>query len=228
MAIIIENNRAPIQTVVPSINLGEIQLSADRRSTKDEKLTDAQRIRRVVLPVNHWGNIVASKDEQQSQGLTDILREALRKLGSARLADTLEESPQQTSVALSDYTVAELLKWSEETATSRGSITFTRVQAEEWFSASTMLAALKTKWESNNDTPAQITAKVAFLKNRFGALAAKNHGIATAADALKLQTLMEASDCEAGVGMEVVGRLEHIVKALTAKEAEATVSMSDL
>jgi hypothetical protein len=222
MNAIITNLSAAIQTVAPSINLGEVMLSADRRSTKETPLTDAQRIRRVVLPANHWGNISASMEGTSSQALTDVLREKLREIGSLRLKDTLEETPMLTSVPLEQYTVPALLAWSEETATSRGSLTFTRQQAEEWFT-NKLWPAISGKYQ-----PEKQAAYCGFLKNRYGALAAKNHGLAEVADATKLIALIPEALAADTISVEIVGRLTHIEKALTAKAKEATVSMSDL
>jgi hypothetical protein len=221
-AIIINTNQFPIQTVSPTLAIGEVQLSADRRSTTDKKLTDAERVRRVVLPVNHWGELAATVEGTRSQALTDVLRAALVRIGSERLKDALEESPMLPAVNGSDYTVAALLTWSEETATSRGSITFTRQQAEEWF-----LQEVFSRIGSNYEESKR-KAICDYLRNRFGALAAKNHGLSEAKDATKMLSLIPEEAAALPISIEIAGRLTHIEKALTAKANEATVSMDDL
>lgn len=230
MTNLINNLQAAIQTVAPTLVIGEIQLSADRRSTKgdEKKLTDAERIRRVVLPANHWGSINAMLNDEKSQALTDILRASLVKLGSDRLRDMLEESPMLRLVNISDFTVPELLKWSEETATSRGSITFTRKDAEEWYARSATLQANDDKWVQAGKDAATRKTMHSFVSNRFGALAAKNHGLVKAEDAIKLMAMIASEDAASPIGIEIIGRLQHIEKQLTAKANEATVSMDDL
>jgi hypothetical protein len=213
---IINNQEATIDTVTPALTVGQIQLSADRRTTKETPLTDAERIRRVVLPVGHWGELSASTNGQPMQGLTDCLREALRSIGSARLRDTLAAAPMQRTVALADYTVAALLAWNAETAGSRGSITFTREQVEAWYPTSAIAAAMTAKSKEH----------YAFMLNRLACLAAKMHGIKEAAHADKLVTLL-ADDAGSSTGAELIQRLAHITKQLTEKKAEA-ISMDDL
>lgn len=217
-----------INTVVQTLNLGEIQIKADRRSTKETPIPEDQRIRRIVLPANHWGSIEATLNTAKSQGLTDILRSALTKLGDDRLKDILAETPMAREVSADDFTVAELLKWSEETATSRGSITFTREDAEKWYDNGSSRKALQAKWEAANLDADIIKAQHAFLRNRYGALAAKNHGLKDEAEATKAMTLIDATDAATAIGTEIVGRLEHIAKQLAAKAAEATVNMASL
>lgn len=223
---LINNTHAAIETVAPTLAIGEIQLSADRRSTKESPVAESERIRRVVLPANHWGKVESSINDERSQALTDILRAALVKLGSDRLRDQLAETPMLRSVAISDYTIAELLRWSEETATSRGSITFTREQAENWFASSITKANLAAKHGGKTDD--QWKAICGFVTNRFGALAAKNHGLVKADDAVKLMAMIAPEDASSSIGTEIIGRLQHIEKQLTAKANEATVSMDDL
>lgn len=225
---LINNTHAAIETVAPTLQLGEIQLSADRRSTKEAPVAEAERIRRVVLPSNHWGELTSSINGERNQSLTDILRAALTKLGSDRLRDQLAEQPLARSVAISDYTVAELLKWSEDTATSRGSITFTREQAEQWYKDSATKVANTAKWNAAGKADAAITTMHQFVSNRLGALAAKNHGLAKVEDADKLMAMIAADDITSSIATEILGRLEHIRKQLIAKANEATVSMDDL
>jgi hypothetical protein len=217
MTIIINNQETPISTTVPELKLGEIQLSADRRSSKETKLTDAERIRRAVLPANHWGELAASANGNASQGLTDILREALKTIGNARLKDALSENPMLRTIALSDYTVTALLAWNTETASSRGSITFTREDIEEWLPTSKVIASIKaTKGEQWAE----------FISKRLATLAAKNHGLKKAEDADKLVVLL-ADDSESTMGSELIQRLTHISKSLSAKKEE-NFSLDDL
>lgn len=223
-AIIINNSSIPVQTVVPSISIGEIQLSADKRSTKENTLTDAERIRRIVLPANYWGELAATTNGERSQALTDVLREALKRIGSERLKDALAENPMLSSVQLADYSVSALLTWSNETSTSRGSITFTREQVEAWFDASATKRELASKHQANP----KLAAILSMVRNRFGALAAKNHGLKDEADATKLLALIAPADEANPLTTEIAGRLTHIIKALAAKAAEDSISLSDI
>jgi hypothetical protein len=217
MSVILNNQETPISTTVPVLSIGEIQLSADRRSSKETKLTDAERIRRAVLPANHWGELSASSNGNASQGLTDILRNALRDIGSARLKDALSENPMLRTIALSDYTVTALLSWNTETASSRGSITFTREDIEEWLPTSKIISSIKT-------TKGEQWAE--FISKRLATLAAKNHGLKKAEDADKLVVLL-ADDSESTMGSELIQRLTHISKSLSAKKEE-NFSLDDL
>lgn len=222
---LLNNTQVTIDTVVPTLNVGQIQISADRRSTKEKPLTDAERIRRVVLPANYWGEMEATLNNEKSQGLTDVLREALKSIAGDRLRDVLATDPMSRTVELKDYSVAALLSWSAESASSRGSITFTRDDATNWFASSATAAAMLQKHGAKG------LAVVQMLTNRFGALAAKNHGLKDAAEAVKLASIIDPADLEgekAALVAEIIQRLEHINKALTAKAAEATVSLDDI
>lgn len=224
---VLNNLSVTIDTTVPALTIGQIQLSADRRSTKDKPLTDAERIRRAVLPANHWGELASSINGERSQSLTDVLRTALTAIASDRLRDLLTEKPGELTISLADYTVPALLAWNSETATTRGSITFTREQVEKWITDSATMATFTTKHAANP----KLAALRALVTTRFATLAAKNHGIKDEADAHKLIALIAPADLEgtsAALVTEIIGRLEHIAKQLAAKAAEATVSMDDL
>jgi len=235
---ILNNQSVTIDTTVPAITIGQIMLSADRRSTKEKPLTDAERIRRAVLPANHWGELATTINGERNQSLTDVLRIAMQTIASDRLRDTLAADPMSKTIALADYTVPALLAWNAETASGRGSITFTRDQIETWYWGKAdeghmcaTAAALHTKWEDAGKSASQIDTLHQFVANRFAATAAKNHGLKDAADAAKLTALIDAADLDgkdASLMVELLGRLEHISKALTAKAAEATISMDDL
>lgn len=212
---IINNTEITIDTVTPALTLGQIQVSADKRG-KD--LSDSERIRRVVLPANHWGTLNVIHNGATSQGLTDVLTNGLRTIANARLRDFLQENPLARTVAASDYTVTALLSWSNDTATSRGSITFEREQVETWFPSSRLFTAMSAKGKQYSD----------FVGNRLATLAAKNHGLKTPEDADKLITLL-ADDSETPLVSELIQRLAHISKSLAAKvDTKKTISMDDL
>lgn len=211
---IISNKEATIDTVAPTLSIGQIQLSADRRG---KELQDHERIRRVVLPAGQWGELSASADGSPSQGLTDVLREALKDIANARLRDTLAENPQQRTVALSDYTVGALLAWNADTASSRGSITFTREQVEQWYPGSAIAASMKQRGAQYVD----------FVGKRLAALAAKNHGLKKPEDASKLIVLL-ADDSNSAMGGELLQRLTHIERSLSQKLSEDVISMDAL
>ena len=211
------NTEVTIDTVTPELKIGEIQLSADRRSSKENPLTDAERIRRVVIPANYWGELSASANGTANSGLRDILINGLKAIGSARLKDTLTENPLQRTVKLSDYSVTNLLAWSEETAASRGSLTFDREQVEAWFPTTKLHAAMKEKGEQY----------ITFMQNRLASLAAKNHGLKKPEEADKLITLL-AGDTENGICSDLIQRLAHISKSLAARTNDSTISLDDL
>lgn len=220
-----------VDTVLPTLSLGQIQINAHRRSTKEKPLSDSERIRCIVLPANHWGELVGSLNGTSNQSLTDVLREALKTIASDRLRDTLAAEPMQRLVNLDDYTVPALLAWNSETASGRGSITFTREQVETWFDSSATNSELQAKWAASGKVGAQIETLLQFVKNRFATLAAKNHGLKEPTDCDKLTSLIAPADLDgsnASLMVELMGRLDHIRKQLIAKAAEATVSMDDL
>jgi hypothetical protein len=226
---IINNKIVSIDTTVPAITIGQVMLSADRRSTETKKLTDAERIRRVVLPAGHWGELGATLNGTTSQSLTDVLRTAMQALGNEKLKDALASDPLARTMELSEFTVPALLAWSAETAGGRGAITFTRDQVESWFKDSNTRIALAAKHEGKSN----LAALLSFVGQRFATLAAKNHGLKDIADVEKLTALIHPSDLEgesesAALVTEIMARLEHITKQLTAKAAEATISMDDL
>ena len=224
---IINNNAILIETVVPELKLGEIMLSADNRSTKEKKLSDAERIRRAVLPNSVWGELSATLNGEKSQGLSDILRNALKLIANDRLRDALNENPLAREIPLSSFTVPELLRWSEETATSRGSITFTRDDATSWFATSATRAAIVQKHSSNP----KLAGILAMLEARFGALAAKNHGLKSEEEANKLLAMIADSDTtgeRAALVGEITGRLTHIAKQMAERAKADSVSLDDL
>lgn len=224
---IINSNQLTIDTVVPAINLGEIMVSADRRSTKEKPLTDAERIRRIVIPAGHWQEITVSLNGAKSQALLDLTRSALTSIASARLRDTLAETADGArTVDLKDYSVDALLTWNAESASSRGSITFTREQVLEWFDGSATADAVLAKHGAVKGA-----AIIAFLTKRFGALAAKNHGLKDESEALKLAALIAEPDStgpRAALTAELLQRLDHIAKTLRQRADESTISMDDL
>lgn len=202
-----------IDTVAPTLSIGQIQVSADKRG-KD--LTDAERIRRVVIPAGHWGTLVATMNGQTSQGLNDLLLAGLRDIANQRLRDILAADPMARTVALADFTVSALLAWNADTASTRGSLTFTREQVEEWYPTSKLFAYLATKGKAATD----------LVGNRLGALAAKNHGLKTVEDAHKLVTLL-GDDATSALVTEMIQRLAHIIKSMEAKKADS-ISLADL
>lgn len=223
MTTFINNSQSAIQTVTPTLSIGEIQLSADNRSTKEKKLTDAERIRRAVLPAGHW-DITASIGDKPNQSLTDALRSALVRLASDKLREYLTEQPGATTINHSDYTVAAVLGWSAETATSRGALTVTKEEILEWLESSSTFTALCEKHAANPN----LAAIKELVRTRFSALAARNHGLKEESDALKLLALIHEDDMADSVVVEIVGRIQHIIKQLAAKKAEATVDMDSL
>ena len=222
---ILNNKQVTIDTTVPSLSIGQVQISADRRSTTTNKLTDAQRIRRVVLPVGHWGELQGSINGASSVSLTDLLREKLVEVAGARLRDVLAENPLTSVIELEQFSVANLLAWNGEAAASRGSLTFSREQVEEWFDGSATLASLKAKHAANP----KLVQLLALVRNRFATLAAKNHGLKEESEVDKLLSLIDAADAENSLVVEIVGRLEHVRKAIISKkDADTVVSMDDL
>lgn len=212
-----------IDTVAPTnLSLGETPISADKRTTKEKPLTDAERIRRVVLPVGTWPEVTGTIAGAASEALGEILRRALREIAGARLRDYLSEQPMARTVALSDYTLPALLKWQEESAATRGALTFDRQQVEEWYPTSAIAAAMKARGQTYYD----------FMLQRLACLAAKNHGLSKPAEADKLLVLLEpdatALPAPAPLVLELLQRLSHISKQLTVRAAEKTVSIDDL
>lgn len=213
-----QNNELQIHTVPPmNLKIGEISVSADRRAQKGQELSDAERIRRIILPANLWGSLSATMNLQPSQALTDILLKGLREIAADRLRDTLTETPMRRTVPLTDYTVSALLAWSNDTAASRGSITFSREQVEQWFPTSALFTNLAPKGKQITD----------YVGQRLATLAAKNHGIKESKDANKLITLL-ADDADNPLACDLITRLGNIAKNLDAKNAAPSLTLDDL
>ena len=69
-----------------------------------------------------------------------------------------------------------------------------------------------------------------FMNQRLGCLAAKNHGLKKPEDASKLIVLLsdDATTSDTNLANELIQRLTHIEKALSARTASVAISMDDL
>jgi hypothetical protein len=219
---IVNNNHVTIDTTSSELTIGQILVSADRRSPKKgPKLPDAQRIRRVILPANHWQELGATLAGSSSQPLTDLLRSALKEVANARLKDTLSSDPMTRTVPLSDYTVGALLAWNNDSAASRGSITYTREEVEQWYPTSKARAAMVAErgeqW-------------AAALGEWFAKTSSKTHGVkdADTADKLIARLADDATieDDNAALVADLIARLASIAIAMRAKKADPVASMS--
>jgi hypothetical protein len=203
---ILNESHLTIDTTTPQLTIGEIQISADRRTAKGaEPLPDAERIRRVVLPAGYWTGVSCTLNSQHSQALTDTLHTALKDLANARLRDYLTEEPLARTVPLSDYTVPALLAWNSLTAASRGALTVDRDEVIAWFKTSQLFTQF-----------AKAPAVQQMLEQRCAALAANNHGLKTVEDASGLIAML-AGDSESPIAIEMISRLNSIVQQLSAK-----------
>jgi len=226
---VINTNEVTVDTVATPAKLGEIIVSADKRSTTENPLSDAQRIRRVVLPSGHWGNLTAGVADLEGtykkvQGLTDILVSGLRSIANSYLKETLSENDGMRTVSLADFTVASLLAWSTETAASRGALTISKEDIEKWFPTSKLFAVMQARDAAEKKG----TAYTDFMGKRLSALAAKNHGIKDDVGCAKLVVLLEADIATPGdsIATELVGRLAHIGKTFAAKTKELATAIT--
>lgn len=210
----INNTHVTIDTVTPSLQLGQIMLSADRRDTKETKLTDAERIRRAVLPATVWGEVAATHNGDTAPALGELLRATLKTIACARLRDYLSEQPLARTVDLALFTVPALLTWHGEEAGSRGSITFTREQVEAWYPTSDLYRRASAKG----------AAVQKLVGDRLAALAARKHGLTKPEEATKLSAML-AEDAAAPLVTELLLRLDHIFKTLSERR---TVSLDAL
>jgi len=220
MTILNNSTECTIDTITPVLQLGQIQISADRRTSTANPIPEDQRIRRVVLPANYWGTLQATQNGNTSQSLTDILTNGLRTLANARLKDALQENPLARTILLADYSVSSLLAWSADTASSRGALTFDRDAVSAWFPTSKLFTVMATKGAGWTD----------FMAQRLGCLAAKNHGLKKPEDASKLIVLLadDAGLALDNLANDLIQRLTHIEKSLTARTATVAISMDDL
>jgi len=226
---VINANEITVDTVSTAAKLGEVIVSADKRSTSETPLTDAQRIRRVILPVGHWGNLTAGTvglddSYKKVQGLTDILTAGMRSIANSYLKEMLSENDSLRTVALADFTVSSLLAWSTETAASRGALTVTKEEIEKWFPTSKLFGVMQAR----GVTEGKGTAYTDFMGKRLSALAAKNHGLENDEGANKLIVLLEADAATAGdsIAIELVGRLASIAKKYLAKTKESATAIN--
>jgi hypothetical protein len=213
-----------IHTVVPELKLGEFMVSADRKSTKDNKLTDAQRIRRIVIPATLWNGIETTLMTQPSLALSEMLLKSLRELAGDRLREELNEGEMIREVDSAKFTVSSLLTWNKETASSRGMLTLDKDEVLAWFETSETRNAIATKHG------VKAPAILAYLRTRFGALAARNHGLTKPEDAAKLMSIIADSDAtgeKASLVTEILARLNGIQSALQAKLADGDAISMD-
>lgn len=219
-------SQLPVHTVSPETPVGYFQVSADRRSNKENPLSDADRIRRIVLPDAIWDGLEVTERNQRSDGLRELLTAKLREVAQLRLRDLLSEEPMLRTVDAAQFTVGALLAWNTERAATTGGIGFERDDVLAWFETSKLRSDMIAK--HGNKAPAVL----AFLRQRYGALAARNHGLTKPEDAAKLLVMLPDSDLT-GPASDLLGmvanRLVAIEKSLTAKLAnEAAVSLDDL
>lgn len=203
-----------IHTVVPELKLGQIMISADRKSTATNKLTDAQRIRRIVIDESAWTGIEATLLTQPSQALQDMLNKALRELAGDRLREELNEGEMIREVEAAKFTVSALLAWNKETASNRGMLTLDKDEVLSWFETSETRNLIASKHGT------RAPAILAYLRTRFGALAARNHGLTKPEDAAKLMSIIADADTtgeRASIVTEILSRLNGIQKSLEAK-----------
>jgi hypothetical protein len=207
-----------VDTTTPNLQIGEIQLSADRRTVKGQpELKDHERIRRAVLPAGIWTGLESTFNGNQIQSLNDAILQAIKKLASDKLRDFLEENPLARTVPLAEFTIPAILTWSSETAASRNSLTVSKEQITEWYLTSKLAAAMQARSQD----------AYTLLQQRCEALAANNHGLKTTEQVLKMITLL-ADDSEHPVVIEMLGRLSAIERALTEKTKATKVSLDDL
>lgn len=124
------------------------------------------------------------------------------------------------------FTIPSLLTWNTERAANAGGLAFEKDDVLAWFETSQLKKDMQAK--HGNKAP----AVVQFLRTRYSALAARNHGLVKPEDAAKLLVMLPDADLT-GAHSELLGlvaaRLVQIEKALTAKLAnEAAVSLDDI
>jgi hypothetical protein len=217
-------NMFTIDTAPTGLQVGEILVSADRRqSSKGPQLSDAERIRRVILPAGFWGPFEVTSSglrSPHSTALAELLVQSLRRIAGEFLRDYLAEHPMARTVNVSSFLPGPLLAWHTANAASGGSITFTREEVEEWFPSSKLHAVMAAKGPDF----------VVFMVKRLAALAAKNHGLKTEQEADKLITLL-AADAEAAdapqLVLDLVQRLNHISRSLAARKDERALTLDD-
>lgn len=219
---IINETHATIDTTATdpkALQLGQLVVSADRRSTSKQKLTDAERIRRVVLPAGAFGSYTASIEgnPDAANPLTGILTRALVDIASERLRAVLATDPGAKTVPLADFTASALLAWNAENAAT-SSAGYTRKDIEEWFPTSSLHAVMAARDKEAGNAANE--GFVAFVSNRLGCSPQKNHGFKTEQDCDKMLTLLaadlepKAADGTAQEPHELVGLLVARIEAI--------------
>jgi hypothetical protein len=194
-------------------------VSADRRSTEKAPVPEAERIRRVVIPANHWGSLAATQNLNPSPLLAALVTKGLQGIANARLRDYLNEQPMARTVAAADYTVSALLAWNEETSKAGNVIPFTRDDLVAWFPTSATFTKYATKGKQIVDTVGATLYK----------LAAKNHGLKDADTARRciawLDTAVAANDTTAAA---LVERLSAIITNMEAKTDTSKIDINSI
>jgi hypothetical protein len=197
-----------IDTTTPAITAEEIMLSADRRG---KELSDAERIRRVVLPAKTWGSLAATENLKPLENLAAVLEKALIQIASARLRETLEENPLARTVAAADYSISSLLAWNAATSKQGASFPYSREELETWFATS----ATAKKYTPKGEAVLQV------VKETIAKLAARNHGIKTTDQANRvigwLDTAVSADDPIASALVEKLGNIITVLEEKTSK-----------
>lgn len=198
----------------------EIIVSANRKSTSDKKLTDAERIRCCAIPAATFSGITILSENCPTDPLSALLQSKLQDIANQRLREFIAETADSVrSIPLNLFSLPALLAWDAETSAARGSISFSKEEVLEWFNKSA------TKQQLAQRLPAE---GLEFISKRFSALAAKNHGLAKEADALKLLSLIAPVDATSETGSAVVARINAIATSLRAKADSNTWSMDSI
>jgi hypothetical protein len=218
----INQTHLTIDTTSIEPTIGQLVISANRRGNKAKgiEIPKEERIRRVMLPAGHWPELRSTIDNIFSQPLTDILRERMRKLAGERLEELLTAEPLARSVPASLFSLSELLAWSTETSTNRGSIGYSAEDVESWLEEeSTIIKALALR----TDAKAAALAKDYIEKcTRSASTQAAKAFDSDAVTMRKFASMMQARNEQATVvGAKIVARVTALAVREDNKRSDA-------
>lgn len=179
-----------------SVATGTMQLIARWKSTENNPISAANRLRAVILPANIW----TQELHTMSDSLRLFVHDAIEDLARKYLSTICQESNWlRTEVNQDAFSLASLLKWNAEQAALSGRLNGDEIK--KWLTESVTIATVATKHG----------AKIAeALGNQFVKLASPNHGLTPEKADKLLSQVWATDDADSTTGLRVMLRLQSI------------------
>lgn len=193
-------NLINIISVAPAtITEGERIIACNWKSTDKRTISPANKYRAVIVPATIWSD-GTNAARTHSNALAILVEDAIEGLAKDYLSSIVEQSNwMRTQVPQEDFTLASLLRWSEERAAMSGRLNGDAIKA--WAEKSVTVK----NFAATNGSDKGNKLVAAFTK-----LAGPNHGWTPEKAAKMLSTIFAAEDTSDTTGMRVMLRLESI------------------